>query len=35
VVRVRLILSERARVSPLDLTYLYTRAALAGQPTGI
>jgi len=27
-------LSERARVSPLDLTYLYTRAAPAGQPTG-
>jgi ferredoxin-NADP reductase len=27
-------LSERARVSPLDLTYLYTRAAPAGQPAG-
>jgi ferredoxin-NADP reductase len=27
-------LSERARVSPLDITYLYTRAAPAGQPTG-
>ena len=27
-------LSERARVSPLDLAYLYTRAAPAGQPTG-
>jgi ferredoxin-NADP reductase len=27
-------LSERARVPPLDLTYLYTRAAPAGQPTG-
>jgi ferredoxin-NADP reductase len=27
-------LSERARVSPLDITYLYTRAAPAGQPAG-
>jgi ferredoxin-NADP reductase len=27
-------LSERARVSPLTLTYLYTRAAPAGMPTG-
>jgi ferredoxin-NADP reductase len=27
-------LSERARVSPLDLTYLYTRAAPAGLPVG-
>lgn len=27
-------LSERARVSPLDITYLYTRAAPAGLPVG-
>ncbi len=27
-------LSERARVSPLTLTYLYTRAAPEGMPTG-
>jgi len=27
-------LSERARVSPLTLTYLYTRAAPAGMPVG-
>jgi len=27
-------LSERARVSPLTLTYLYTRAAPAGMPAG-
>jgi len=27
-------LSERARISPLTLTYLYTRAAPAGMPVG-